>query len=161
MQRIKQAIRRFFGFEAAETSPETVLEAGRQKLAAEMARYNQSLAASISLCEMLKGQIRTLESRHETFRGALDQHVRSDADEETGGETALRLESISRELAALRPQLEEAEATCRQITAGREAALETARKQLDDLKGTLDTAQVHQALKEIEKLSRADSKSAF
>jgi len=161
MKRLKKAVRNFFGFETPEADPESVLEAGRQKLAGEMARYNQSLAASISLCEVLRGQIRTLESREETFRSALDQQLRSGADEETGGETALRWENIRRELAALRPQLEEAEATCKQITAAREAALDTARKQLEELKGTLDAARIHQALTEIERLGRTKSKHVF
>ena len=158
MKRIKKVIRSFFGFETSETSPETVLEAGRQKLAGEMARYNQSLAASISLCEVLKGQIRKLAAKEEAFQSALDQHLRSGTDEEAAGEAALRLENVRRELAGLRPQLEEAEATCKQISAAREAALETARKRLDDLKGTLDAAQIHQALSEIERFGRAKTK---
>jgi len=158
MNRFKKIICSFFGLETSETPPETVIETGRQKLAGELARYNQSLAASISLREVLKGQIRTLESREAAFQSALELHLRSGSDEESGGETALRLESVRRELGELRPQLEEVETTSKNITAAREAALETARKQLEDLKGSVDAAQIHQALKEVDRLGRIKTK---
>jgi hypothetical protein len=148
-RRVGQYVCEFLGLSPSgrePNGPELVLAQLQEELRAQLAHYNQSLAASARFCEVLKEQIKGLGQREGALRAALEAHVRKGSSEREAGQLALNLDSLSEELSGLREQLKEAAATCEHINGARDDAIATARKKLEALRGTLSEQQLRQAI---------------
>lgn len=146
-RRLGKFIREFLGFAPASSepaNPEKVLEMYQEIFRKKMARYNQSLAASAGLCDLLKQQISEIESEARSLATDLDPQTPT-----KNPEFAQRKQSVLSELAGLREQLNRAEASCVEITQARDAVIQTARQQFSELKDCLSESRLQQALAEL------------
>src|SRR6185436_19954760 len=78
-------------------NPEALLEAEKENLREQIARYNQGLASHAGLCERLMTQVKRLETEDRDLRAKAAANLKA-GNRDAAGQYALRLESVQKEL---------------------------------------------------------------
>ncbi len=154
-KRIGNLIRGFFGLFVSgleKQNPEALLEVERENLRKQIAQYNQGLAAHAGLCERLITQVKKLEIEERELRAKTTALLRSD-NRDAAGQTALRLQTIQRELAEDRTQLEQAETTYRELIRARDVAIKNAQSKIEALRFSLDDLRIKKATAELTQMA--------
>jgi phage shock protein A len=133
-------------------NPEALLELEQENLRKQVGNFNQGLAAHAGLCERLMGQIRKLETEEKELRAKVTAHLRA-GNRAPAGQYALRLQTVERELAENRAQLEQAEETYQNLIKARDVAVNSARAKIEGLKGAINDMRMKQAMAEIHEMS--------
>jgi phage shock protein A len=154
-KRIGNLMRGFFGLFVSgleKQNPEALLEVERENLRKQIAQYNQGLAAHAGLCERLITQVKKLEIEERELRAKTTAFLRSD-NRDAAGQTALRLQTIQRELAEDRTQLEQAETTYRELIRARDVAIKNAQSKIEALRFSLDDLRIKKATAELTQMA--------
>ena len=154
-QRISNLIRGFLnlfigGLE--KKNPEALLEVEKENLRKQIANYNQGLAAHAGLCERLVSQVRKLQSEDQDLRAKAAAHLRA-GNRDAAGQYALRLQTVQRELDENSKQLEQAEASYKELSKARDAAVKAATDKIESLKYALSDLKVKQATAELSEMA--------
>src|SRR5438552_9799886 len=78
-------------------NPEALLEAEKENLRTQVARYNQGLASHAGLCERLMAQVKKLETDERDLRAKTAANL-SRGNKDSAAQYALRLQTVTREL---------------------------------------------------------------
>lgn len=151
MSRIGNLIRGFFGLFVSgveRRNPEALLELEKENLRRQIANYNQGLAAHAGLCERLMSQVTKLESDERELRARAAANLRA-GNRDLAGQFALRLQTVQRELAENRAQLEQAETTYEELTKARDVAIKAAQTKLQSLRSSIDELKIRRATAEL------------
>jgi phage shock protein A len=154
-KRIGNLIQGFFGLFVGgleKRNPEALLEVERENLRKQIAQYNQGLAAHAGLCERLISQVKKLEVEERELRAKTAALLRSD-NRDAAGQTALRLQTIQRELTEDRTQLEQAETTYRELIRARDVAIKNAQSKIEALRFSLDDLKIKRATAELTQMA--------
>jgi len=154
-KRIANIFRGFLGLFVSgleKKNPEALLEVERENLRKQIANYNQGLAAHAGLCERLMGQVKRLENEERELRAKTTANLRA-GNKEAAGQSALRLQTITRELAENRDQLGEAEKTYQELVRAREVSINAAQKKIADLKYSLSDLKIKKATAELTEMA--------
>jgi len=135
-------------------NPEALLELEQENLRKQIAQYNQGLAGHAGLAERLMSQVRKLESEEAELRAKTTAHLRA-GNKQAAGQYALRLQTITRELAENRKQLEAAEGTYRDLIKARDVAVNAARAKIESLKGAINDMKKNIPPEELKKINEA------
>jgi phage shock protein A len=133
-------------------NPEALLELEQENLRKQVGNFNQGLAAHAGLCERLMGQVRKLEGEEKDLRAKVTAHLRA-GNKGPAGQYALRLQTVERELAENRAQLQQAEETYQNLIKARDVAVSSARSKIEGLKGAINDMRMKQAMAEIHEMS--------
>lgn len=133
-------------------NPEALLELEQENLRKQIASYNQGLAAHAGLAERLMGQVRKLEAEERELRARTTAHLRA-GNKAAAAQTALRLQTVQRELAENRTQLEQAETTYRELVRARDVAVQAARAKIESLKGAINDMRMKTAMAEMNEMA--------
>jgi phage shock protein A len=133
-------------------NPEALLELERENLREQVASFNQGLATHAGMCERLMGQVRKLETEQKEFRAKTAAHLRAN-NRAAAGQYALRLQGIEAQLEENRKQLEQAEATYKNLVKARDVAVQTARAKIESLRGAINEMRMNQAMAEIHEMA--------
>lgn len=133
-------------------NPEALLELEQENLRKQIANYNQGLATHAGLCERIMGQVRKLEAEQKDLRAKTTAHLRA-GNKAAAGQYALRLQTIEAQLAENRAQLEQAEATYKNLVKARDVAVQTAKAKIESLKGAINEMRMNQAMAEIHEMA--------
>ena len=133
-------------------NPEALLELEKENLREQIARYNQGLATHAGLCERLMAQVRKLESEERDLRAKTAAHLQA-GNRDAAGQYALRLQTVTRELAENRTQLGQAESTYRDLIKARDVAIQAARAKLEALRQGIDDLKVKRAMAEMTEMA--------
>ena len=133
-------------------NPEALLELEQENLRKQVGQYNQGLASHAGLSERLMSQVRKLESEQKDLRAKATAHVRA-GNNSAAGQYALRLQSVEAQLTENRVQLEQAEATYKNLVKARDVAVQTARAKIESLKGAINDMRMKQAMAELHEMS--------
>jgi phage shock protein A len=133
-------------------NPEALLELEQENLRKQIAGFNQGLASHAGLCERLMGQVRKLEAEQKDLRAKTAAHLRA-GNRAAAGQYALRLQTIETQLAENRTQLEQAEATYKNLVKTRDVAIAQARSKIEGLKGAINDMRMKQAVAEISEMA--------
>jgi phage shock protein A len=133
-------------------NPEALLELEQENLRKQVGNFNQGLAAHAGLCERLMGQVRKLEGEEKDLRAKVTAHLRA-GNKGPAGQYALRLQTVDRELAENRAQLQQAEETYQNLIKARDVAVSSARAKIEGLKGAINDMRMKQAMAEIHEMS--------
>ena len=153
--RLANVFRGFFALfvkDLERQNPEALLELEQENLRKQVGNFNQGLAAHAGLCERLMGQIRKLESDERDLRAKTNANLRA-GNRAAAGQYALRLQTIERELAENRSQLEQAETTYKNLVKARDVAVSTARSKIEGLKGAINDMRMKVAMAEIHEMA--------
>ena len=133
-------------------NPEALLEVERENLRAQIAQYNQGLAAHAGLAERLIAQVRRLESDEQELRARTTANLRA-GNKQLAGELALRLQTITRELEENRKQAAQADETYKNLLKARDVAVKAARDKIEKLRFSLDDLKVKKAMAEMTEMA--------
>jgi len=133
-------------------NPEALLELEQENLRKQIGSYNQGLAAHAGLAERLMGQVRKLETEEKELRAKTTAHLRA-GNKQAAGQYALRLQTISRELAENRTQMEQAETTYQNLIKARDVAVNAARAKIESLKGAINDMRMKTAMAEMNEMA--------
>jgi phage shock protein A len=133
-------------------NPEALLELEQENLRKQVGNFNQGLATHAGLCERIMGQVRKLEAEQKDLRAKTAAHLRA-GNKSAAGQYALRLQAVEAQLEENRKQLEQAEATYRNLIKARDVAVQTARAKIEGLKGAINDMRMNQAMAEIHEMA--------
>ena len=153
--RISNLIRGFFSLFISgieKKNPEALLELEQENLRKQIASYNQGLAAHAGLAERLIGQVRKLETEEKELRARTAAHLRA-GNKDAAAQHALRLQTVTRELAENRAQMEQAETTYKDLIRARDVAVNAARAKIESLKGAINDLRMKTAMAEMNEMA--------
>ena len=133
-------------------NPEALLEVEKENLRAQIAQYNQGLAAHAGMAERLIGQVKRLEAQEQELRARTTANLRA-GNKDLAGQLALRLQTVSRELAENRTQAQQADATYKDLLSARDVAINAARAKIEKLRYSLDDLKVKKAMAEMTEMA--------
>ena len=133
-------------------NPEALLELEQENLRKQIGSYNQSLAAHAGLAERLMSQVKKLEAEENELRAKTRAHLRA-GNQAAAAQLALRLQTVTRELAENRSQLEQAETTYQNLVKARDVAVNAARAKIDSLKGAINDMRMKKALADMNEMA--------
>ena len=154
-KRLGNLIRGFFGLFISgleRKNPEALLEVEKENLREQIAKYNQGLASHAGLCERLMTQIKKLEKDERELRAKATANLKA-GNRAAAGQYALRLQTVTRELEENRTQLEQAEATYKDLVKARDVAIAAAKAKIEALKQGIDDMKVKQAMAELTEMA--------
>ncbi|MGH7939315.1 MAG: PspA/IM30 family protein, partial [Bryobacteraceae bacterium] len=154
-QRLLHLLRGFFGLfltDLEKRNPDALLELEKERLRKQIGNYNEGLAAHAALCERLMSQGRQLETEERELRARTSAQLRA-GNRETAGEAALRLQAVRRSLGEKAKELEQAEATYKQLLGAREATIRQAQEKLATLKQQIDDLKIRRATAEMTEMA--------
>ncbi len=154
-ERIANLIRGFFSLFVSgleKRNPEALLEAEKENLREQIARYNQGLASHAGLCERLMTQVKRLETEERDLRAKASANLKA-GNREVAGQYALRLQTVQQQLGENRTQLAQAEETYKSLIKARDVAVTAARTKIEMLKHSLDDLKVKRAMAELTEMA--------
>ena len=154
-RRLSNLVRGFFSLFISgleRQNPEALLEVEQENLRKQIGQYNQGLASHAGLCEGLVAQVRRLENEERDLRAKASANLRA-GNREAAGQYALRLQTIQRELAENRTQLEQAEKTYRDLIKARDVAISSARQKIEALKAGISDMKMKRAMAELTEMA--------
>src|SRR5262249_27057735 len=125
--------------------PEALLELEQENLRKQVAQFNQGLATHAGMCERLMEQTRKLEAEEQDIRGKTAANLKV-GNRDAAGQYALRLQTVSRELAENRVQLQQAEATYKNLVKARDIAIQAAQRKIETLRNSINDLKVKRAM---------------
>jgi phage shock protein A len=155
LRRFWALVRGAFGLflaRAERRSPEALFEVEKENLRDLIVRFNQGLAAHAALCERLMTRLRTLEGEEQELRDRAAAHLRC-GNTDAAGQSALRLQAVTRELAGNRESLAHSEETYAGLVKARDEAAGTAQAKLDALRRSIDELKAKKALAELSEMA--------
>jgi phage shock protein A len=154
-KRLGNLVKGFFGLFVTgleKKKPEALLELERENLRKQIAQYNQGLAAHAGLCERLITQVNKLETEERELRAKTTALLRMN-NREAAGQSALRLQTVQRELAENRTQAEQAEKTYQALRRARDVAIKSAQAKIEALRFSLDDLKIKKATAELNEMA--------
>lgn len=133
-------------------NPEALLEVEKENLRKQISNYNSGLAAHAGLCERLMTQVKKLETEQRDLRAKTTANLRA-GNREAASQYALRLQTIDRELAENRVQLEGAEKTYKELIKARDVSVKAAQAKIESLKTSLNDLKIKRATAELTEMA--------
>jgi phage shock protein A len=154
-RRFGNLIRGFFGLFISgleRQNPEALLEVEQENLRKQVAQYNQGLASHAGLCEGLMAQVRKLEGEERDLRAKATANLRA-GNRDAAAQYALRLQTVQRELGENRKQLEQAEATYKDLLKARDVAVQSAKSKIEALRSGISDMKMKRAMAELTEMA--------
>lgn len=154
-RRIGNLFRGFFGLFVSgveRQNPEALLEVEQENLRRQVGKFNVGLASHAGLVERLIGQVRKLEAEQTELHAKTAANLRI-GNRQVAGQYAIRLQTVDRELAENRKQMEQAETTYQELVRARDVALSIARAKIEALKSGISDLKMKRAMAEITELA--------
>jgi phage shock protein A len=155
MSRIGNLFRGFFSLFVSgieRKNPEALLEVEQENLRRQVGKFNVGLASHAGLVERLIGQVRKLEADEADLRAKTAANVKL-GNRSAAGQYALRLQMVERELGENRKQMEQAEATYKELVRARDVAISIARTKIETLKAGISDLKMKRAMAEITEMA--------
>jgi phage shock protein A len=153
--RIANLFRGFLGLFVSgleKANPEALLEVEKENLRKQIANYNQGLASHAGLCERLMAQVKSLENEEKDLRAKASANLKA-GNRDAAGQYALRLQTVSTQLAENRQQLDAAEKTYRDLLKARDVAVKAAKDKIESLKYALTDLKIKRATAEMNEMA--------
>ncbi len=153
--RLGNLVRGFFSIFVSgleRKNPEALLEVEQENLRRQVGKFNVGLASHAGLVERLIGQVRKLESDEVDLRSKTAANVKL-GNRAAAGQYALRLQTVERELAENRKQVDQAEVTYKELIRARDVAVGIARTKIENLKGGISDLKMKRAMAEMTEMA--------
>ncbi|HSI87088.1 MAG: PspA/IM30 family protein [Candidatus Methylacidiphilales bacterium] len=133
-------------------NPEALLEVEKENLRKQIAQYNQGLGQHAGLCERLMSQVRKLEVDERDLRAKTTASLRVN-NRDMASQYALRLQTVQRELAENREQLNGAENTYKELVRARDVSIKAAQSKIEALRAGLTDLKIKKATAELNEMA--------
>ena len=134
-------------------NPRALIEAEKENLRKQIARFNDSLATHAGFCERLMRQVKNLEAQERdlTAKAAANLKVGNRA---AAGQYALQLKTVKEQLDENRTQLQAAEDTYKKLVSSRDVAVHDAQAKIESLKRMLTETEMLEAQAELQEMAQ-------
>lgn len=133
-------------------NPKALIEAERENLRSQIARFNDNLATHAGFCERLLRQVKNLETQERELAAKAAANLKV-GNRGAAGQYALQLKTVKDQLEENRRQLEAAEATYKKLVQARDVSVRDAQEKIEKLKRMLTEAEMLEAQAELQEMA--------
>ena len=154
-KRISNLFRGFFGLFVSgleRQNPEALLEVETENLRKQIGQYNQGLATHAGLCERLMTQVRKQEADQRDLRAKTTVNLKA-GNRDVAAQYAVRLQTLDRDLEENKKQLEQAEATYKDLVRARDVSINSARQKIETLRSSISDMKMKKAMAELTEMA--------
>ncbi|HJY84481.1 MAG TPA: PspA/IM30 family protein [Candidatus Binatia bacterium] len=135
-----------------KANPKILIEAERENLRHQIARFNENLASHAGFCERLMRQIKAQEAQERELAAKVAAHLKA-GNREPAGQYALQLKNLKEQLEENRGQLEDAEKTYQNLIRAREVSVREATEKIEKLKRLISETEMLEAQAELQEMA--------
>jgi len=155
-QRMKNLVKGFLslfvsGLEKA--NPRALIEAEKENLRGQIARFNDNLANHAAFVERLMRQVKNLEAKEKEYAAKAAAHLKV-GNRAAAGQYALQLKTFKEQLEENRAQLEAADVTFKKLVKTRDVAVREAHEKIESLKRMLTETEMMEAQAELQEMAQ-------
>jgi len=156
LKRLANLVRGFLslfisGLEKA--NPRALIEAEKENLRQQIARFNDNLANHAGFVERLMRQVKDLEKKEREYASKAAAHLKV-GNRAAAGQFALQLKTVKEQLEENRGQLEAAEVTYKKLIKSRDVAVTEAQAKIDSLKRMISETEMLEAQAELQEMAQ-------
>ena len=133
-------------------NPRALIEAEKENLREQIARFNDNLATHAGFAERLMRQVKNLEKQERELAAKAAANLKA-GNRAVAGQYALQLRTVKEQLEENRQQLEAAEETYKKLVKSRDVAVKEARAKIDTLKRMLSETEMLEAQAELQEMA--------
>ena len=135
-----------------KSNPRALIEAEKENLRKQIARFNDNLACHAGFVERLMRQIKNLEAQERDYAAKAAAHLKV-GNRAAAGQYALQLKTVKEQLDENRIQLSAAEETFQKLTKSRDVAIKEATGKIESLKRMLTETEMLEAQAELQEMA--------
>ncbi len=135
-----------------KANPKALIEAEKENLRAQIARFNENLAQHAGFCERLMRQIKQLEAQEKELVAKAAANLKV-GNRDAAGQYALQLQTVKAQLEENRGQLVEAEKTYQNLLAARDVTVREAKSKIQKLERMLSETEMLEAQAELQEMA--------
>lgn len=154
-KRLAKLIRGFFGLFVSgleKSNPRALIEAEKENLRKQIARFNDNLATHAGFVERLMRQIKNLEVRERELTAKTAAHIKV-GNRAVAGQMALELQSVKDQLEENRQQLVLSEETYQKLIKSRDVSIQDAQAKIEKLKKLISETEMMEAQAELQEMA--------
>jgi phage shock protein A len=155
-RRISNLIRGFLGLFISgieRQNPRALIEAEKENLRKQIARFNDSLANHAGFCERLMRQVKNLETQERDLAAKAAANLKV-GNRAAAGQYALQLKTVKEQLEENRQQLVAAEETYKKLVQARDVSVREAQNKIEGLKRLLTETEMLEAQAELQEMAK-------
>lgn len=155
-RRLSNLIRGFLGLFISgleKANPRVLIEAEKENLRHQIARFNDNLANHAAFVERLMRQIKTQEKQEQDLAAKTAAHLKL-GHRQQAGQYALQVKNLREQLEENRSQLNQAEETYKKLVKARDVSVREAKQKIDSLKRMISEAEMLEAQAELQEMAQ-------
>ena len=155
-QRLKNYIKGVLGIfiKGLESSnPEALIEAERENIRNQIARFNESLADHAAFCERLMRQVKTLSAKEKELTAKINANLKV-GNKRVAGQLALQLQTVRQQLEENQQQLEASDKTYKDLERQRDVSIREAQTKIEKLQNMVSETQMLEAQAELQEMAQ-------
>ena len=154
--RLMNLIRGFFSLfiKGLESSnPAALIEAEKENLRKQIARFNENLANHAAFVERLVRQVKTLSAKEKELAAKIAANLKA-GNRAAAGQLALQLQTVKGQLEENKGQLEMSEKTFKDLEKARDVSVRDAQARIEKLQNKLSEAEMLEAQAELQSMAK-------
>jgi phage shock protein A len=136
-----------------KANPRALIEAEKENLRQQIARFNDSLANHAAFVERLMRQVKNLEAQERDYAAKAAANLKV-GNRQAAGQYALHLKEAKEQLEENRTQLVAAEETFKKLVKSRDVAVREAQGKIESLKRLLTETEMMEAQAELQEMAQ-------
>jgi len=133
-------------------NPRALIEAEKENLRKQIARFNDNLSNHAAFTERLLRQVKTLESQEREYAAKAAANLKV-GNRNAAGQYALQLKTVKEQLEENRRQLENAESTYKKLVKSRDVTVRDAQDKIEKLKRMMTETEMLEAQAELQEMA--------
>ncbi len=133
-------------------NPKALIEAEKENLRKQIARFNDNLANHAGFCERLLRQVKNLEAQERDLAAKAAANLKV-GNRNAAGQYALQLKTVKDQLEENRKQLEAAEDTYKKLVQSRDVSVRDAQDKIEKLKRMMTETEMLEAQAELQEMA--------
>jgi phage shock protein A len=136
-----------------KSNPKALIEAEKENLRHQIARYNDNLANHAGFVERLMRQVKNLESQEKDLASKAAAHLKV-GNRGAAAQYALQLKTVREQLLENQEQLQTAEETYEKLVKSRDVLVSEARAKIESLKRMISETEMLEAQAELQEMAQ-------
>jgi phage shock protein A len=133
-------------------NPKALIEAEKENLRTQIARFNENLANHAGFCERLLRQVKNLETQERDLAAKAAANLKV-GNRNAAGQYALQLKTVKEQLDENRKQLEAAESTYQKLVKSRDVSVRDAQDKIEKLKRMMTETEMLEPQAELQEMA--------
>ncbi len=154
--RLINIIKGFFGLfiKGLESSnPRALIEAEKENLRKQIARFNENLANHAAFVERLNRQVKTLQQKEKELTAKITANIKA-GNRAAAGQLALQLQTVKQQLQENSEQLQMADKTFRDLEKSRDVTVREAQAKIEKLQNMITETEMLNAQAELQEMAK-------